>query len=457
MRISRVFEVVAGVLMFCPTMGRTDEADWKIGLAQVKITPGQPVFMAGYASRNHPFERIETDLFAKVLVLDDGKGHHAAIVTSDLIGFTAEVAEPICARIKEKIGWERESILLNSAHIHTGPTLSLDPTPRDNASAGDAQRTVEYTRWLQDKIVDVVLQASQKLEPARLSWGVGVVDFVMNRREFTPDGVILGVNPRGHADRSVPVLRVDSADGKLRAVLFGSACHNTTLTDKNYEICGDLAGYAQAYVQEQHPSTLALFMIGLAGDANPYPRGSVEIARTHGTTLGKEVCRLLDKKLRPIHGPLKIAFGKVDLPLQKAPPVADLKKQAASNRGIGSWVAKQMLAKLERGETLPSQYLCPVTVWQFGQDLTLVGLAGEVVVDYVVLLEKALGPNRLWLCAYCNDVFGYLPSAKVLAEGGYETRGLYAGGIGLFDAKAQEVLVDKVRELAASAGRKLPK
>ncbi|HMF12345.1 MAG TPA: hypothetical protein VKE94_08565, partial [Gemmataceae bacterium] len=101
----------------------------------------------------------------------------------------------------------------------------------------------------------------------------------------------------------------------------------------------------------------------------------------------------------------------------------------------------------------PTHYEAPIGVWQFGEDLTLVGLSGEVVVDYVALLEKALGPNRLWPTAYCNDVFGYLPSARVLSEGGYETRGLYSGGIGLFDAKAQDVLVAKVRELAEKVGR----
>jgi hypothetical protein len=427
-----------------------------VGLAGVKITPEQPVFMAGYASRNHPFEKVETDLFAKALVLEDRQGHRAALVTSDLIGFSAAVAEPICARIEEKTGLKRGQILLNSAHVHTGPALNLDPSVRDNQPAGDAQRTVAYTHQLQDKVVDLVVQAASRLEPARLSYGIGVADFVMNRREFTPRGVILGVNPRGLVDRSVPVLRIDTPDGKLRAVLFGTACHNTTLTDKNYEICGDFAGFAQSYVEDQHPSVQALFMIGCAGDANPYPRGSMELARGHGASLGKEVCRVLESKLQPIRGPLKVAFGQAELPLQAPPPRGELEKRAARKRDMESWVAKQMLARLDRGQTLPSQYTCPVAVWQFNQDLTLVGLSGEVVVDYVTFLEKALGPRQLWLAAYCNDVFGYLPSARVLEEGGYETRGLYAGGIGLFEPRAQDVLVARVRELAQEAGRKLP-
>jgi hypothetical protein len=143
------------------------------------------------------------------------------------------------------------------------------------------------------------------------------------------------------------------------------------------------------------------------------------------------------------------------LPLQKLTR-EELQKLAAPKRGVVPDIARQMLAKLDRGEQLLEHYRCPLTVWQFGRDLTLVGLSGEVEVDYVPLLEKALGPNKLWLAAYCNDVYGYLPSARVLQEGGYETRGLYAGGLGFFSPKAQDVLVETVRTLAQKAGRELP-
>jgi hypothetical protein len=442
-------------LLFVGSPVSAAEPEWKVGLARVKITPERPVFLAGYASRNKPFEKVAGDLYAKALALEDRDGHVAVVVTTDLIGLSAAIAEPVCKRIGDKTKLKREQILLSSSHTHTGPALSLDPKVRDGRADGDVQRTVDYTRQLQDKLVEVVVQALKKREPARLSWGSGVVHFVMNRREFTSNGVILGVNARGPADRSVPVLRIDDADGKPRAVLFGAATHGTTLTQDCYELCGDYAGFAQVYVEEHVPKAQALFMLGCAGDSNPYPRGTMELARKHGVALGKEVCRVLETKLQPVRGPLKIAFGKADLPLQKPPTSEELKKRA-KGKGMDAWLAKEMLAALDRGEKLATQYPAPIAVWQFGADLTLVGLSGEVVVDYVAMLEESLGPNRLWPAAYTNDVFGYLPSARVLREGGYETRGLYTGGIGLFDPKAQDVLVAKVRELAGKAGRKLP-
>lgn len=433
------------------------EPEWKVGLAQVKITPEQPVFLVGYASRNKPFERVEHDLYAKALVLEDRGGQRAVLVTSDLLGFPAAVAEPICRRITEKTGLKREQILLSSSHTHTGPLVSLDASEREHMTPGDVQRTIAYTRQLQDKVVELVIQANQKLEPAELSWGSGVAHFVMNRRVFLPGGAVgFGANPRGLADRSVPVLRIDGADGKPRAVLFGAAVHNTTLRSQHYDICGDYAGFAQLALQQQHPGVQAMFLLGCAGDADPYPHGTMDLAREHGATLGKEVGRVFTTRLQPVRGPLKVALAHVDLPLQEPPPRADLEKQAATKRGIQTWVAQQMLKRLDRGEKLPTHYRAPQAVWQLGNDLTLVALSGEVVVDYVSLLEKALGPNRLWLAAYSNDIFGYVPSARILSEGGYETRGIYDGGIGIFDAKTEAVLLEAVRDLAAKVGRELP-
>src|SRR5437879_5206968 len=241
------------------------DAEWKAGLATVKITPETPVPMAGYASRVKPYTNVAQDIYAKALALEDRQGHRAVLVTTDLIGISRAVANPVCERITAKTGLARNEILLSSSHVHSAPALKLEERAGSGFAPEDDRNLVAYTRNLQDKLVDLAAQALSRLEPARLSLSSGIAHFAMNRREFTLRGVILGANPRGLADRSVPVLRVDSPEGKLRAVLFGYACHNTTLTQTNYSLSGDYAGFAQAWIQEQHPEALAMFMIGCGG------------------------------------------------------------------------------------------------------------------------------------------------------------------------------------------------
>jgi len=437
----------------CLPRASAAEAEWKAGLATVSITPQKPVVMAGYAARTKPFENVAQEIHAKALALEDRQGNRAVLLTTDLLGIARAVAEPVCERIQEKTKLARNQILLSSSHTHSAPTLSLEERADGGTTPEDARNTVAYTRVLQDKLVEVAAQALRRLEPARLSWGSGVAHLAMNRREFTPRGVILGVNPRGLVDRTVPVLRIESADGKLQGVLFDYACHNTTLTQTNFSLCGDYAGFAQAYVEQQHPGAQAMFMIGCGGDANPYPRGTMENARENGAALGQEVCRVLEGLLRPVGGLLTCVFDQVSLPLQPFSR-ADLETMATNGPSWQTGNAKEMLAKLDHGEKLAPSYDAPVAVWQFGTNLTLVALSGEVVVDYVPLVEQAIGPLQLWMAAYCNDVFGYFPSARVLQEGGYECRGLYTTS-GFFAPAAQDVLVAKVRELARRAGRKL--
>lgn len=429
-------------------------AEWKAGLASTVITPKEPVHLAGYASRNKPSEGVENDLYLKVLALEDKNGHRGVIVTSDVIGFRAAFADPVCERITAKTGLQRSQILLNSSHTHTGPALTVSDRASYNVKGADTANA-RYAEWLQGEIVSAVERALAKMELADLAWGAGVVNFPMNRREFTPAGVILGVNPRGPVDRSVPVLRVTGADGRPRAVLFGAACHNTTLGGRDYKISGDFAGFSQEFVEKELKGVQAMFMQGCAGDSNPHPKGTYDIAREHGATLGREALRVLETKLQPVKGTLRTVFGYADVPLAPALSRREIEAQInAKPPGGRAWALGQMLEALDKGEKLPTHYRAPIGVWQFGDDLTLVALSGEVVVDYVFLIEKALGPLKLWISAYNNDVFGYLPSARVLEEGGYETRGIIHGGIGFFSPQSQDVVVAKVKELAGSAGRK---
>ncbi|MDZ4849135.1 MAG: neutral/alkaline non-lysosomal ceramidase N-terminal domain-containing protein [Pirellulaceae bacterium] len=433
--------------------GFAQDSKWLIGLAHVMITPDEPVRMSGYASRTQSSQGVASDLFAKALAIEDATGNRGLIITSDVIGFSASFAESTCQLISAKTGLQRNQILLNSSHTHTGPVLGLKAEDFD-FEGEQLVATIAYSRGLQGKLVDVAAESLSQLKPAKLSWGVGVATFAMNRREFTPNGVILGFNPRGHVDRSVPILRIDSPEGELRGVLFGAACHNTTPASNPLQISGDFAGYAQQIIERTHPGAQAMFMQGCAGDANPHPRGTEELSQLHGLTLGDEVMRVLKTKLQSVTGPLQTSLFNIDLPLQPPPSREELTQLAGRSGSWRRFVMDKMLKTLDAGKELPMHYSTSFAIWQFGQDLTLVGLPGEVVVDYVSMLEERLGQQRLWIAAYCNDVFGYLPSARVLKEGGYETRGLYSGGVGFFSPQAQDVVVERIGEEADRLGRK---
>ena len=434
---------------------RAADGEWSVGLAAVKITPDKPLVLSGYAARTQPFERVEQDIFAKALALQDGQGHRAVLVTMDLTLLPGDVAEDVRRRIADQTKLAPAAIVLSVSHTHSAPTVSLEPEAGAEPAGTHSQDTIAYTRGLADKLVAVAAESLNQLKPAKLSWGVGVTNFVMNRREFTDKGVILGVNPRGPVDRSVPVLRIDAPDGTLCGVLFGYACHNTTLPARYLAVSGDYAGYAKAYVEQHFPGCQAMFMMGCGGDANPYPRESIPAAPAHGEELGKEVCRLLKTKLAPVGGPLMCVQKEAQLPLE-TPDRDTLKKRAQSGSSLDKPVARQMLAALDRGEALPTSHRAPVCVWQFGKDLTLVALPDEVVVDYAYDVENAIGPMRLWVAAYCNEVAGYIPSRRVLREGGYETRGLYIGN-GWLAPGVEDTLVSAVREAASDAGRTAPR
>jgi hypothetical protein len=326
----------------------------------------------------------------------------------------------------------------------------------------DQRRVVDaYTKKLRGQLVELAVAAMGDLKPARLSWATGCAgDFVVNRRLIDEHGRCrgMGPNPQGSVDRDVPVLRIDRPDGRVRAVVFGCACHCVTLDGRNRKISGDYAGVAQRHVEGQHPGVQAMFVAGCGADANTHPRGGPDqeqLVRRHGETLGREVCRVATGPMEPIRGPLRVRLEWTGLPLERSFSREEMEKIAKSGSPWHARNAKGMLAMRDRGEPLPEHYRAPFALWQFGHDLTWVGLPGEAVSDYVAMLREALGPGPLWVAAYANESFGYLPTTKILAEGGHETIGLTLD-IGLFAPGVEDVVVATVRQLARDAGRDLP-
>jgi hypothetical protein len=383
-------------------------ASWKAGTATATITPQKMLFMAGYAARTKPAEGKVQELFAKAFALEDEQGGRLVFVTLDLIGVPQWLRHAVAARAEKEFKLSPANLVMNASHTHSGPSLRKGPLLEKDLENPQLRDAIEYSQKLEDDIVGAIGQAIAGLQPARLTWNKARCGFAMNRRrDYTlpPDhpNANKAPNPDGPVDHEVPALRVEAPDGTLRAALFGYACHNTSLGFYNY--CGDYAGFAQQYLQEHRRGFTALFVMGCGADQNPYPRRSdvvpgvtdLELAMQHGRSLANAVEMALIVNPRPVAGPIRAAYE--EIPLDYAAP----------------------------GKP-PHPY--PIQVIKLGNDLTFIALGSETVVDYSLRFKRELaGPAGIWVAGYSNDYTGYVPSLRVLKEGGYEATAGWAESV----------------------------
>jgi hypothetical protein len=407
-------------------------AGWKAGAARIDTTPEIPVRMAGYASRTSPSQGVSHPLAAKALALSDARGTRVVFVTCDIISFRRPFTDRVTERVKAKYELPRENIVLLASHTHAGPAPSEASGPDGAAVSEDLRNNVDYTRDLENKLVEVVGSALSRLEAASVTYGVGRAHFALNRREPTPRGIRLGKYPAGPTDESVPILCVRSAGGKPVAILFGYACHNTTLRPDMMKIDADYAGYAQDRIEADNPGAVAMFVTGCAGDADPHPFGTVAMAKDHGEELGAAVKFVLDHPnwSTPVAGDLRAAFVETTIRFGGPTDRAAYEKLRNDSNSGRRRHAERMIEAFDKGRPIRSEYPhYSVHAFALGDRLTMVALSGEVVVDYAIRLKRELGGEGrdFWIAAYADDVIGYIPSVRVLKEGGYEAGEAFYG------------------------------
>ena len=420
-------------------------AEWQAGVAKTDVTPGKLLWMSGFAARKHPAEGTEHPLWAKALVLMDSRGERVVLVTLDLIGdeFGRELADAVAPRVQRRTGIARERIVFNASHTHCGPVTRVSDGALVTYPMNEGQRqdVTGYCQTLVDKLAVLIEQACNCMAPVQLAYGQGQASFGKNRRQRH--------NPHGPVDHSVPVLRVSNEAGRPVAVVFGYACHCTTLGGSFYRYNGDYAGFAQIALQQAHPGSTAMFVAGCGADVNPDPRGTLELAQQHGASLAAAVEQTLTGVLQPVSGLLKVGFQRVDLPFVEPPTKEELEKRRGQGNLYEQRLTEVLLTRIAKQGALESSFSCPVQVIQLGDECVFVALGGEVVVDYALRLRRELDLRHVWVAGYCNEILAYIPSERVLAEGGYEAGGAmrYFGWHGPFRPGVEERVISTVRSL----------
>lgn len=425
-------------------------AEFKVGIGRKVITPQTPMWLSGYASRIKPATEVLHDLWAKAIVFEENPESRVIIVTTDLLGLSHGVSEAVAQRIIKKYGIARSQLLLNSSHTHSGPVVWPALSVIFNLSSEDQAIVARYSQKLTDSIISAVDMAMNNIVPVKISYGKGSVGFAMNRRQPTSNGVINGLNPDGPVDHDVPVLKITTPDNKLQAVLFAYACHNTT--SNTYLINGDYAGFAQIELEKSNPGVTAMFIMGCGADQNPQPRGTLELAEKYGNELAGAVQKVLEGELQLVRAPIRTDYLITDLEFLPFDPSIYENEIMSSDKYIQRR-AQLMLEAYNKGWNV-SRFPYPVQALRFGKDLTILALSGEVVVDYALWAKKKYPRENLLVAGYSNEVQCYIPTQKILDEGGYEPESsmIYYGLPGPFAANVQEKINKAISRVMKNIG-----
>lgn len=413
--------------VICATDPSHARSGWKAGVSRAVITPEKSVWLAGYGSKRAPDGKLH-DLWMKALALEDDRGNRVVLVTSDFQGVPKIMSDPAFALLKQKHGLERHQVMITFSHNHCGPRLGDDLIDYYPIDSEQVKLVEEYTQIMITKLVAMVGEALDRLAPASLQTGDGKTTFAVNRRNNreadVPELLAQGKPLLGPVDHTVPVMTVTRPDGKLEAVLFGYACHPTTLSFTKW--CGDYPGFAQLELETSHPGTTAMFVNTCGGDQNPLPRRKVELCEKYGHMLASAVEDVLKRELKPVSTGIRSAFEYIELDYLKTVTRADLETAAKSTHRIRKRWAERLLARLDAGDRFPKSYPYPLHAWKLGKEMLVIGMGAETVVDYALRFKTEFGPGT-WVCGYADDMISYIPSRRVWEEGGYE------GGSNLYE------------------------
>ncbi len=439
---------------------------WRVGIARNVITPQEPMWMSGYGSRNRPADGKLTDLWGKAIAIEDSGGKKVVLVTLDLIGIDQSTTAEIRRRAKERLDLPAECIAISTTHTHSGPVVGRNLQAMYSLDYAGWRQVQRYTSFLVESVVNLIESSVNDLKSAELQWTVGRASFAVNRRNnLEKDVPRLASENRlaGPVDHDVPILAVLNPNteengssviesDRIRAIICGYACHATVLS--GYQWCADWPGYAQTAIEKRYPGATAMVWVGCGADQNPIPRRSVELAQQYGDQLDRAVADAMGTPMQPLLGNLQTKLENVKLEFANIPTRDQLEKTLDSANRYEASRAQRLLEKLDQDGRIDRQYSYPIQSWKLGGGPHWVFLGGEVVIDYALRSKLELGAATTWVTAYSNDVMAYIPSERVLKEGGYEGGGsmVYYGLPSPWKSGIESTIMNAIRSHAESFG-----
>ena len=406
------------------------------------------------------------------MILKDGK-RRIAIVSLDLLYIGGQIRDQLLKDLSSE--FQESELFISATHNHYAP--STDPTKPLLGKSNP-----NYIRFVADTVSDLL----RKIAAGPYSRGSIVYkvktgpDLTINRRGIGWSRAIpprYGMsnipNPKGLKDDKIRMIELLNESEEPEAILWGYCCHPTGYPEPN-TITAHYPGAIRRALRKTYGQDMAIvFLQGFSGNVNPavfskrpakiLSKNAVEYAifsllneRDFGlftksewdcwiSKLGSSVvdlsmdstCMSLDCRLSVLRGTTSlssIGFG-----------------GGGSHQSIHSLYV-DMLRRITGSSNLP-EHVHPnhnLSIHVICIDtLKIVGISAEPVSEYVPVVARMLNNHPFIPVGYIDDVFGYLPTEAMIAEGGYDVEGFipYFGLRGSYKSGFQQEIEEVLKSL----------
>lgn len=420
----------------------------KFALAKREITPREPVFMAGFGARHHQSEGVMDPLYVKALLLSTEQGD-SLILTFDVIGSDRSFVNGIRNALHDKFGLSETNILFNFSHTHASIRLTGDDpqSRRGDYSIGqhdwqedarnlDFSKDVALFNLVKELIVDMVDTCYQELQSGELFLAIGETKIGLGRRKLTPQGIVWAPAYDEKIDRDLVVFKIVDASGEVKGILFSCACHPTSMGSDNYLLSAEYPGQACHQLEQAYPSSIAMFMQGCSAEIKPlrvadgdrYTVADESLMRKIGDELAEEVQRMLSNdSFRMIQGPIHSAYQPMEIRAGERDD-AYINELLSGAKGEYYVRAAKRLLNAEERNAIHTLLPFSVQVWRLSTDVFIVAMESEVPSAYALSIREAYPDAAVIVLGYSNGVYSYIPTRRILQEGGYEANHSFTVG-----------------------------
>lgn len=390
----------------------------KAGYAEIDITPEEPLFLAGFAEpKGRLGESIDSPLIAQALLLEDAEEHKLLLLAFDSVACDAEWAEHVCQTVAQNLSIPRKSVFINVSHTHCAPQIRL------NLSIPAA---LEYRNSLQSTLIELATTAANTVRPAKFALTEAINSQVTCRRRWSPEGWLNAPNPQLEPVRQTPMLDIVWDDGE-RLLVPTVAGHPTTASDPVYD-----SHYHGILRQLFAPQAKILVLSGFSGDSkmttpDRQTQSWIRDRKTDVRIIAHRLAADLMESfqyLEPVTLSLASFSTSGELPRWENAP-AQMPPEEAGNH-LAAYLANPSLPIPSSTPPVPFY----ASIHKITKDHFWVALSGEVCGGYAEILQdtlsKILPEKSFAFIGYCHCASGYIPTAKILFEGGYEGKNSFA-------------------------------